>query len=278
MAACSANWQVWPIFDERWKSALREGGAPYLHMREFAHRVEAFKGWSEPQRRKLMARCVEALNGLEIIITAAVLRTSDYHLLTPEQQRDFVDPLFCCFHECLNALDLDGYRFQDGQTKIFYSRQDEYSANMKRLFRFLKERTGLAQRLNTLEFRDMRTSPGLQLADLVAYELRHYYHRRHTAPQAPTRFPLQAICDHQTKAGVALFKYIPGWALRIKAARAWVPVQEVMWSLASDWEPLLQEQIPDCVGLKGVVRMHALDNRRQMVMRELARYRWRSPS
>lgn len=277
MAACAAERHVWSIFDERWRSALNDANAPYLHMREFAHRVGAFKGWTEGQRRRFMGLCLEALADLEILMAAAVLKTADYRSLTPEQQTEFVDPLFCCFQECLNALDVSGYRYPHARTAVIYSRQDEYGGNMLRMLRFLKERTGLAQRLSGLEFQDMRQVPGLQLADLVAYELRHYYYRLETSPGTATRYPLQAICDHQAKAGVALFKYIPKWALAIQAAGAWATVQEVLWSLAPDWEHMLAEQIPDCVGLKATLHRQAVTNRRGGLMRELARYRGLRP-
>src|SRR5712692_3211979 len=53
----------WSIFEKLWKEALDGAAAPYLHMREFAHSVEAFEGWKgdDSRREQLMAGVVRAI-------------------------------------------------------------------------------------------------------------------------------------------------------------------------------------------------------------------------
>src|SRR5436190_23684562 len=109
LAACVADWRDWQEFNRRWYAALKAHGAPYLHMREFAHRVEVFEGWTEDRRRALMTDCLSALDSLGIITVGAVMRVSDYRRLSPDAQVEFVDPTFCCFQDCLNGLALHGY-------------------------------------------------------------------------------------------------------------------------------------------------------------------------
>src|SRR5262245_12374060 len=127
MSACDAPWHVWQEFSQRWQNALAKHGAPYLHMREFAHFTGKFKGWSEARRRAMMADCLDALNDLEILMLCVVMRSSDFARLPPAERAGLVDPYLCCFQECLFGTSLTGYlTFYGDSVDIVYSRQDEF--------------------------------------------------------------------------------------------------------------------------------------------------------
>ena len=53
----------WSVFDRLWKETLETTGAPYLHMREFAHSVDAFTEWkgNKARREQLMDGVVAAV-------------------------------------------------------------------------------------------------------------------------------------------------------------------------------------------------------------------------
>ncbi len=68
----------WVEFSDTWNAALTQCGAPYLHMREFAHTVDAFKGRSEDQRRELMAAAVAAIASIQVTAVAAVMKVEDF--------------------------------------------------------------------------------------------------------------------------------------------------------------------------------------------------------
>lgn len=109
MAACDADPETWIEFDRRWRGTLVESKAPFLHMREFAGRREAFKGWTEAERKKLMHNCLQALDGLEIIMLSTVIKDSDFRRLQPETQAAMGDPYSLCFQDCLYDSALAGY-------------------------------------------------------------------------------------------------------------------------------------------------------------------------
>lgn len=127
MAACVGAWTSWQVFNRRWSEALVAHGAPYLHMREFAHFQGAFRGWDEARRRALMADCLAALSGLKIITFSAVLKTSDYMALQPQVRERLADPYLCLFQECLHGVALTGYLSIAGErVDVIYSQQDEF--------------------------------------------------------------------------------------------------------------------------------------------------------
>ncbi len=82
----------------------------------------------------------------------------------------------------------------------------------------LRERDGFEPGLREISFQDMRAIPGLQAADLLAYEMRHFYDRRRADPQSKPRWPFMRIVADQTSRGRQLLKYLPAWYLEMQAS------------------------------------------------------------
>ena len=103
---------------------------------------------------------------------SAVMRAADFKSLQPQTQAALGDPYFCCFQECLYGSALAGYLEPDDEkVDIVYSQQDEFRSRFQLIFDGWKQRysDGDGSNLGTLSFADMRGSPALQLADLLAY-------------------------------------------------------------------------------------------------------------
>lgn len=234
MGACDADPADWLEFERRWRIALEENRVPYLHMKEFSGSRGPYKGWTEQQRRRLMSDCLYTLVDTEIIMMSAVMRAADFKSLQPQTQAGLGDPYFCCFQECLYGSALAGYLEPDDEkVDIVYSQQDEFRSRFQLIFDGWKQRysDGDGSNLGTLSFADMRGSPALQLADLLAYESTHYYHLRSTRPDLKPRVPYQALVDHQLSMGAGLFKYLPLWLLQITSESPyWSQIQQIMWT------------------------------------------------
>lgn len=238
-------------------------------MREFAHSIGPFKGWEESKRRSLMAACLDALNGLEIITIGSAMRVSDFRRLLVEEQGELVDPYFCCFQDVLYGIGLNAYRdFPGMKTDVVYSQQDEFGSMLEKLYLAERDFRREGALLGRLQFSDMRSSPGLQLADLVAYELRHYYHLRQSKPSVAVRYPFKRICDHQRGPnGLGMFLYIPGWKLQFQAKGCWIEAQTIIWSDWERWEGMILEMAPEPVNPRAMIPKVAKDrgeNSRQL--------------
>ena len=246
MAGCEANWPTWQEFNERWNAALRRHNAAYLHMREFAHFTGKFKGWTELRRRALLSDCLDCLQGLHIWSFGSAMFGDDFRVLSEESQQGLLDPYVCCFQDCLYASTLSkNLLFPGDAVDVVYSEQDEFSNTFRRVFSVWKE-SNEGRSLGRLAFRRMVDCPGLQLADLMAYELTHYYHLRKNRPELKVRVPFKRICDQQLELHGAAFKYLPRWKIQLKARpRLWEAVQEALWRDALTWEPLLSQQYPE---------------------------------
>lgn len=231
MAACVGLWSHWQEFNSRWTRALVDHGAPYLHMVEFAHFRGPFTGWTEPQRQGLMRACLDSLSDLELYFFSAVMKASDFENLPEEDKKGLEDPYLCLFQECLHGVALTGHLDLIGErVDVVYSQQDEFRRRFQQMYQQWSRFSVDGRRLGRLSFGDMRRTPGLQLADLVAYESLHHYHLRAHQPHRPPRIPFVAIISHQHRLGAGGFRYIPQWVLGPKSNGTWPAVQEALWS------------------------------------------------
>src|SRR2546426_7683198 len=166
--------------------------------------------------------------------------------LPPESQSGLIDPYVCCFQDCLYGATLSKNLLFPGESvDVVYSEQDEFARTFRKMFDVWKE-SNEGRPLGRLAFRRMVHCPGLQLADLMAYELTHYYHLRKNKPELKARVPFKRICEHQFQLHGAAFKYLPRWKMQLKARpRLWEAVQEAIWKDPHTWEPLLMEQYPE---------------------------------
>jgi hypothetical protein len=182
---------AWERFDKAWRMVLDAFEILHLHMREYAHSLGPFKGWEELQRRQLMTAVLLVLEKANVFPLVAALSIAEYRRLTQVQQLRLRDPFFTCLQETIRGCGL--FLLEDPnkeKVRIIYSRQDEF--------------------------------PGLQAADLLAYESFRYCQivQKNLSPKV--RFPFQRILDMQPR-GDWMFKYLPYWYLHLQASGGWRP-------------------------------------------------------
>jgi hypothetical protein len=233
LAAFVAKDADWATFDRLWRDALRDSGAPYLHMREFAHRVGVFRGWTEDQRRALLARCVNAVNSIPAVAVGAAMSMGDFDALSCKERSLLRDPFFCCFQEVVRGVTLNACLAPAGGCiRTVFSRQDEFGASARQLWDVMAETLDVRDHMGSLEFENMREVPALQAADLLAYELRHHYHLRKVKPMSAPRWAFREIVRHQHLAHNArMLKYLPAWYLKAQAGGT---VDQLMGTMLSD--------------------------------------------
>jgi hypothetical protein len=249
LAACVGQPRHWSEFQRCWHEALRRHGAPYLHMREFAHFRGAYKGWSEPQRKALLSDLLDCLDSFPIAIVAACMKVSDYTCLPEPVQEAYRGPIYCCFQEIMRNLRTLSYLDSPlARTDVVYSSQDEYAPELRRLFGVYKSAGLEGKTFGTLQFADMRGSAGLQLADLAAYELRHYYYQKAKNRNQPARVPFRRLIVHNLVIpNAGTIDYIPGWAVQFQVARVWQVVLPMLWDNKhrEPFRSMLMEMFPE---------------------------------
>ena len=165
-----------------------------------------------------MRDCLDALHSRPIAPVATAMDSMSERWQDNRGREVKIGPLFRCFAETLSGFKLVANKRTDaGIIRSVYSRQDEFRHILKHVHEASRQHPPVNTRMEPLEFADMRHVPGLQLADLLAYELRHYYHRRRKAVDATPRIPLQELHMQYVRyyhSRISLLKYLPEWFLK----------------------------------------------------------------
>lgn len=214
IAGFVATEERWTTFDAAWNAALAKHGIPYLHTTDLANFKRIYKEWTVEQQRALVADLMAVIWDMgRVVAIGSTIAVDDFNSFNAEQRARWIDPYFLLLQEVLNGATLEA-RPDNERVRIIYSQQDEFRGKFQQLYRVLQRRE---PRLDTLTFADMRTTPGLQAADLLAYELKRFYKNKVTRPDIPLRWPMRKILLQQHVLRVHMLKYLPWWYLRIQA-------------------------------------------------------------
>jgi hypothetical protein len=216
-------------------------------MREFAHRVGVFQGWTEEQRRALLGRCVKAVNSIPAVAVGAAVSIADFNALDSEARSALRDPFFCCFQEVVRGVALNAlFEPANSRVRMVFSQQDQFGASAQQLWSVMAATIDVGRHMGSLEFASMREVPALQAADLLAYELRHHYHLRKAKPMSVPRWAFREIVHHQHAAyNAQRLKYLPGWYLKAQAEGSFDGLMERMlsdpWEYRQQWSEMIPE-------------------------------------
>jgi hypothetical protein len=109
----------------------------------------------------------------------------------------------------------------------------------------MAETLDVRDQMGSLEFENMREVPALQAADLLAYELRHYYYLRKVRPMSAPRWAFREIVRHQNLAyNARMLKYLPLWYLKAQAGGTFEQLMHTMLSDPSKYHQRWNEMTP----------------------------------
>jgi hypothetical protein len=167
----------WTVFDRKWRAFLRDNELPHFHMTDYVARTGYYKGWPEKKRLAVMKRIVALASETARLGMAATLLPDDYDRL-PEEDRDLLpDPYGLCLIACLakTARTLHRQGMADDVEYVFES-GDEGQGTTKSVLDelFAKPDKRKEFSFHSLRFASKAEFPGLQLADIFAFEAGRY--------------------------------------------------------------------------------------------------------
>jgi hypothetical protein len=168
----------WTIFDRKWRSFLRENELPHFHMTDYVARVGYYKGWSDKKRLAVMKRIVALASETARLGMAATLLPDDYDRL-PEEDRELLpDPYGLCLIACLakTARTLHRQGITDEDVEYVFESGDEGQGTTQSVLEelFAKPAKRKEFSFHSLRFASKAEFPGLQLADIFAFEAGRY--------------------------------------------------------------------------------------------------------
>ena len=170
----------WKRFEREWRRALKEHGAQYLHMREYAHRRGEFKGWPEYKRKALLANLIWIIKSNVQFRVGVVVPCEEYKAtigaIDPKDTR--LSPFWLCFQTCLSAI--GAYCQQEGiadDIALVFDENNESAKHAVGFYTAFKRSSKVpnGKQFVSLSFADDKIHTPLQAADLLAYEFNKYH-------------------------------------------------------------------------------------------------------
>lgn len=205
LAAVAAPDKTWENFDTEWDKILRNHTPPaaYIHMRELSYQTEGFDrklGWNDSNAFGLASQCVGFMSSQDKLRFRMFYCTIDlraYRKLTAESYQ-LPRPVDICNDSCSTGilawymnLYPDLIEPQKDTLRYFFDVNEPFKSPFEKKWR--KETTearkrggwSIYQRIDEVATVDMRTVPGIQAADIIAWAV----NREHTTqPGAKAKF------------------------------------------------------------------------------------------
>lgn len=182
---------------DSWRKLRERHNLNVFHMSELESYSGEFIGWSKDQREALLADVFSTIKDLWIMPFGSAVVIEGYQKL-PALNLAFCDPWFICFQLCVSEVAKSQMWHRDDPTPkdkiaVFHDRQMEYQGRAVSAFHYLKDSTSFGHRLGTITSGSMGDVIQLQLADLVAFEIRKMVENAIYYPEIPPRWPMKRI-------------------------------------------------------------------------------------
>lgn len=196
LAGLLAKETAWRTLEMEWTEACSNAGLNQpFHMMHFAAQHGDFKDWPEQKRRELLGRLLKAIESAGGIPIGSVVSLDWYRSLSAAHQAKFRDPHFLAFQSLTRQIAAAASIHLDhGPVTMVYADYPEHShglANTHDLWDAVRKYNPMVGFfMESYVPGKPIDQPGLQAADLWAYELRHHFEVIRPAQKEP-RWPFQ---------------------------------------------------------------------------------------
>jgi hypothetical protein len=177
MAGYFGEMDVWLELWKKWADLLLKHQISSIHMRDLIPIQGEYKslGWDTAKRAAVVAEFIEVINKAPVIGVGIALETSAWRKIRKAHPDvKFGTAQEFCFQRILRRIiDRLHAAMLDGKVTLIFDRDPEFSANRIGLFNWVLEHDPRARELLVaITFADPTYYPGIQCADLLAWETR----------------------------------------------------------------------------------------------------------
>ncbi len=189
IAGCLSPLKAWEELEQEWQLVLARFGAPYLHMKEYAHSKGPFAKWrNDPSTRKaFLSALIDTMDKHVLSVFGTTVPVEAYDRLTEGQKRGVPDPYFMCLQQTLHAVSSSTFaenvvpqslQVPDPRSvekvQVVFSQQDEFKSKADALYETMKNTSIIGPMLGDFSWAKFSDVIPLQAADLVAYEMKRF--------------------------------------------------------------------------------------------------------
>ena len=194
----------WATFDPKWNRLLKRSDLSHFHSKTMRHSGGEFKGWTIAEKQAFLAKAAKLGKTLEFGFTI-ILGENDYqeHYLAGHRPKEIqLDSRYgLCFRYCLGlipSLAIQSFKKNDLEISFVLESGHVNFGDADRIFKKVKKSRQVNEQeiirtLKSLASGDKINFPGLQIADVVAYNSFQHATRRPfptsaLLPDDPTKY------------------------------------------------------------------------------------------
>lgn len=166
----------WDGFDESWREALDGHGLTAFHMTDFENRKKAFNGWTEDKKRQMLAELMAIIIGRRLVAVGTSVAVAMFQRARGEhagESKFFENPYHMALQQTVQALGHSvGPDFRATAIQVVFADQKEFRARGQEYYAATAALMFRWYLWPHAHYVAAATSPRIQAADIVAYELR----------------------------------------------------------------------------------------------------------
>ncbi|HXE31667.1 MAG TPA: DUF3800 domain-containing protein [Terriglobales bacterium] len=181
---------AWEAFDRDWSGALGDD-IPAFHAVAINGGRDEFYGMDAIRRGDLLRKLATVIAESPLVPLVAGSVVPHFFALS-ELDRSLITnghpdvPYWNCLDQCIVAAAVEADRQENERVNFIFERQDEFKKVAEARFDEMKEPGGIwsrSARLGEIAFSRRTTIPGIQAADLLAYEAFKHLENMHFRPE-----------------------------------------------------------------------------------------------
>lgn len=177
LAGVAAEERVWSEWSERWRKILGEYGVEYSHMRELFQKGKGpFQGWDHERKRKFVLTLLQSLSfkdRIKLICTSLTVDLAAYRSLAVRP--DVKPSEAVCVDFCMTQLFAHPH-FGEARTDVVFDGNENFQRYLNQTWSRKKSNPdSLLSSIRLVPPPEMRKTPPMQAADLLAWAANRYY-------------------------------------------------------------------------------------------------------
>lgn len=174
-AGCVATDSQWGVISEQWKAILAENEIRYLTMKEAFGFTGEFKHWRQrkKERDRLLLKLASMAHPLIAFYVASPIKSKEFTDLTDKQRAKLKHIQYCGFEACVRQT-IEGIKNREMRVHIYCDSSEEYARECLELYiKLRRTNQEMRDKCIAITFAEDEHFPPLQMADMIAYCVRH---------------------------------------------------------------------------------------------------------
>lgn len=192
MGGMVASEERWSALVPKWNRLLTKHGLTQWHSHDYAHSVNEYKRWhrDKEKRRILYGDFMGVVVELAGVPLGATISMAHWRRMSGAVRRILVDPYYLALQLCLHrAGEFRSGMYSQEKIRLIFDDNREFKGRIPAIYRMLRENIpGGNQLLESPTFESAASTPQMQVADLVAYEVRQFHHNHLNRPGSEPRW------------------------------------------------------------------------------------------